>query len=123
MTATAGAQTRTATLTLDYSKNLGPMEMNHIALGQGGLSPYPMWDDRIAEIRTLHPKLIRLFVQEYFDVFLPRPLHFETLDQSVDEIVQAGATPLMAIAIKPKVLFPKIDQDIVDPTTTPSGRP
>jgi xylan 1,4-beta-xylosidase len=118
MAAMAAAQTRTATLTLDYSKTLGPMEMNHIALGQGGLSPYPMWNDRIAEIRTLHPKLIRLFVQEYFDV-LPAQgrYHFETLDPSVDEIVEAGATPLMLIAIKPKVLFPKIDQDIVDPTS------
>ena len=94
MVAMACAQTRTATLTLDYSKTLGPMEMNHIALGQGGLSPYPMWSDRIAEIRTLHPKLIRLFVQEYFDV-LPEHgrYHFETLDPSVDEIVETGATP------------------------------
>jgi xylan 1,4-beta-xylosidase len=116
MTVAGAAQTRTATVTLDYAKNLGPMEMNRIALGQGGLSPYPMWDDRIAEIRTLHPKLIRLFVQEYFDLLPARGrYHFDTLDQSVDEIVQAGATPLMVIAIKPKVLFPKIDQDVVDP--------
>ena len=103
-------------MTLDFTKNLGPMEMDHISLGQGGLSPYPMWNDRIAEIRTLHPRLIRLFVQEYFDL-LPASgrYHFDTLDQSVDEIVQAGARPLMLIAIKPKLLFPKIDQDIVDP--------
>jgi xylan 1,4-beta-xylosidase len=118
MAVTASAQTRSATLTLDYKKNLGPVEMNHMALGQGGLSPYPMWNDRIAEIRTLHPKLIRLFVQEYFDL-LPAHgrYHFDTLDQSVDEIVEAGATPLMTIAIKPKVLFPKVDQDVVDPTS------
>ncbi len=116
MATVACAQTRTATLTLEFNKNLGPMEMNHISLGQGGLSPYPMWDDRIAEIRALHPRLIRLFIQEYFDL-LPASgrYHFETLDQSVDEIVKAQALPLMTIAIKPKALFPKIDQDIVDP--------
>jgi xylan 1,4-beta-xylosidase len=115
-TVAGAAQTRTATLTLDYKKNLGPMEMNHIALGQGGLSPFPMWDDRIAEISTLHQSLIRLFVQEYFDL-LPAPgrYHFDTLDQSVDEIVQTGAKPLMDIAIKPKVLFPVVNQDIVEP--------
>ncbi len=44
----AFAQTRTATLTLDFTKNLGPAEMNHISLGQGGLSPDPIWDNRIA---------------------------------------------------------------------------
>lgn len=111
------AQTRQATLTLDFSKDLGPAQMDHISLGQGGLSPDPMWDNRIAEIRALHPHLIRLFVQEYFHV-MPAigKYQFETLDRSVDEIVQAGAIPLMTIAIRPKVLYPKIDQDIVDPT-------
>ncbi len=112
----AFAQTRTATLNLDFTKNLGPAEMSHISLGQGGLSPDPMWNNRVAEIRALHPHLIRLFVQEYFDL-LPAngQYHFETLDPSVNKIVRAGAVPLMCITIKPKVLFPKIDQDIVDP--------
>jgi len=111
------AQTRTATLKLDFAKDIGPMEMDHISLGQGGLSQDPMWDNRIAEIRALHPRLIRLFVQEYFNL-LPANgrYHFDTLDQSVDEIVRAGALPLMSITIKPKVLFPKVDQDVVDPT-------
>jgi xylan 1,4-beta-xylosidase len=111
------AQTREATVTLDFSKNLGPAQMDHISLGQGGLSPDPIWHSRIAEIRALHPRLIRLFVQEYFDV-MPAvgEYHFETLDRSVDDIVQAGAIPLMSITIRPKALYPKIDQDIVDPT-------
>ena len=116
MAYSAGAQSRTATLTLKFRNNLGPMEMDHISLGQGGLSPDPMWDNRIAEIRALHPRLIRLFVQEYFDLLPAKgQYHFETLDPSVDEIVRAGARPLMVIAIKPKVLFPAIDQNIVDP--------
>lgn len=92
------------------------MEMDHISLGQGGLSPDPMWDNRVAEVRALHPKLIRLFVQEYFNLLPAKgQYHFESLDRQVDEIVRAGATPLMVIAIKPRILFPKIDQDIVDP--------
>ena len=116
MTAAASAQTRTVTMNLDFSKNLGPMEIDHISLGQGGLSPDPIWDSRIAEIRALHPRLIRLFVQEYFDVLPTKgQYHFDTLDQSVHEIIQAGALPLMTITIKPKVLFPKVDQDIIDP--------
>jgi hypothetical protein len=109
-------QTRTATLTLDFGKSRGPMEMDHMALGQGGLSPDPIWDSRIAEIRALHPRLIRLFVQEYFDL-LPAEgqYHFDTLDQSIDEIIRVGAIPLLSITIKPKILYPKIDQDVIDP--------
>jgi hypothetical protein len=112
----AAAQTRNATLTLDFSKSIGPMEMDHISLGQGGISPDPMWDNRIAEIRTLHPRLIRLFVQEYFNVISEDgQYHFDTLDQSVNEIVRTGALPLMCIAIKPKLLFPTVDQDVAEP--------
>ncbi|HLH36080.1 MAG TPA: hypothetical protein VKX41_15525 [Alloacidobacterium sp.] len=112
----ATAQTRSATLTLDFAKDAGPMEMDHISLGQGGLSSEPMWHDRIAEVRAVHPHLIRLFVQEYFDL-LPARGHyaFDTLDKSVDDIVQAGAIPLMTIAFKPKVLYPRVDQDVIDP--------
>ena len=112
----ASAQPRDATLRLSFASNLGPLNIDHIALGQGGLSEYPMWDDRLAEIRALHPRLIRLFVQEYFDL-LPKPgvYHFDTLDQSVDLITRTGAKPLMSIAFKPKPLFPVVDQDIVEP--------
>jgi len=112
----APAQPREATLRLRFAGNLGPLKIDHIALGQGGLSEYPMWDDRVAEIRALHPRVIRLFVQEYFDLLPERGgYHFETLDQSVDLIVRAGATPLLSIAFKPKALFPLVDQDIVEP--------
>jgi hypothetical protein len=112
----AQAQPREATLGLSFVSNLGPLNIDHIALGQGGLSEYPMWDDRVAEIRALHPRLIRLFVQEYFDL-LPKAdtYHFAALDQSVDLITRAGAKPLLSIAFKPKLLFPLVDQDIVEP--------
>ncbi len=116
LSAASYAQIRTATLTLDFNKNIGSMQMDHISLGQGGLSPDPMWDNRIAEVRALHPHLIRLFVQEYFNL-LPANgrYHFATLDSSVDQIARAGAVPLMTIAIKPRLLYPKVDQDVVDP--------
>ena len=87
-----------------------------MALGQGGLSDEPMWDDRIAEIRALNPKVIRLFIQEYFKP-LPKPgrYYFETLDRSVETIQKAGAEPLMCLCFKPPLLFPEINQDVVEP--------
>ena len=105
------------TITVSLGERVGPMNIAHIgSLGQGGLSSEPMWDSRAAEIRALHPRLIRLFVQEYFDL-LPRAGHYDfgRLDRSVDTILKAGAKPLMCICFKPRLLYPVVNQDIVEP--------
>jgi Glycosyl hydrolases family 39 len=103
---------------LDFAEKLGPLEIDHVALGQGGLSEQPMWDDRVNEVRMLHPRMIRLFIQEYFDL-MPGSgkYHWDTLDASVDLIRKTGATPLMNIDFKPKLLYPVIDEKIVDPAS------
>lgn len=112
----ACAEEQAAQVTISLTDRSGPMHIERMALGQGGLSQEPMWDNRIAEIRALRPALIRLFIQEYFDL-LPAPgrYHFETLDRSVDTILATGAEPIMCICFKPKALFPVVDQDIVEP--------
>lgn len=101
---------------IDLSHPGAALEIDHMALGQGGLSPDTIWADRMPEIRALHPRIIRLFIQEYFNV-LPKPglPNWRTLDESVDLILRTGATPLMTIAFKPKILFPVVDQAITDP--------
>ena len=116
MASRAFAQEQAVQVTVSLADRLGPMHIERMALGQGGLSEEPMWEDRIAEIRALRPAVIRLFIQEYFDL-LPAPgrYHFDTLDQSVDTILATGAEPIMCICFKPKVLFPVVDQDIVEP--------
>ncbi len=107
---------QTAQVQVVFSERLGPMAMDQMALGQGGLSQEPMWADRIPEIRALHPRIIRLFIQEYFDLLPTKSVcHFDTLDRSVETILAAGAKPLMCICFKPKVLFPSVNQDIVEP--------
>lgn len=110
------AEEQPVQMTVSLSERLGPMHIERMALGQGGLSQEPMWDNRIAEIRALRPAVIRLFIQEYFDL-LPAPgqYHFETLDRSVDTILATGAEPIMCICFKPRTLFPAVDQDIVEP--------
>ena len=108
-------------LRVDFSTPGGPLNIDHIALGQGGLSSDPIWADRMPEIAILHPRVIRLFLQEYFDVMPERGRYnWSKLDPAVDLIRQTGATPLMTIAIKPRVLFPAIDDKITDPTDYPA---
>ena len=110
------AQPAPARVELQFGDRLGPTRIHQMALGQGGLSPDPMWDDRVAEVRALRPGIIRLFIQEYFDL-LPRAgrYQFDTLDRSVDLIRATGAEPLMCICFKPRVLFPEVNQDVVEP--------
>src|SRR4051812_30807143 len=109
-------QNQPAQVMVEFTNRLGPLQMDHMALGQGGLSDDPMFSGRVREIRALNPSLIRLFIQEYFDL-LPEAgrYHFEILDRCVDTITGTGAKPLMCICFKPRVLFPSIDQDIVEP--------
>jgi len=105
-----------ASIAVSFTNRLGPMNIERMALGQGGLSDTPMWADRVPEVRALHPAIIRLFIQEYFNLLPERGrYHFETLDKSVDTIMATGARPLMCICFKPRVLFPAVNQDIVEP--------
>src|SRR5215510_4732628 len=106
LTSVVLAQTEPARITVDLSERLGPLNIDRMALGQGGLSDDPMWADRISEIRALRPQVIRLFIQEYFHLLPERgQYHFNTLDRSVDTILQTGAKPLMCLCFKPRVLF------------------
>jgi len=99
-----------------FDQQLGPLNIDRMALGQGGLSDRPMWNSRTAEIRALRPRLIRLFVQEYFQLLPARGHdHFETLDHSVGTILETGARPLMCLCMKPRLLFPTVDQNVVEP--------
>jgi len=110
------AQAPVVQITVALNESLGPLEINRMALGQGGLSSDPIWAERVPEIRALRPRLIRLFIQEYFNLLPERGrFHFETLDRAVQPMLQAGAQPLMCICFKPRVLFPSLSQDIVEP--------
>ena len=71
-----------------------------------------------AKIRALlRPRLIRLFVQEYFNLLPEKGRdQFDILDRSVDTILKAGSKPLMCLCFKPRALFPKVDHDLVEPS-------
>jgi len=106
-----------ASMLLDVTQRLGPMQIDKLAsLGQGGQSPDPIWAGRAAEIRALHPRVIRLFHQEYFDELPSKGTYnFASMDKVVDLVRDSGSEPMMNICFKPKVLFPKIDPAIVEP--------
>ena len=108
----------TVELVVDTTQTIGEIDLTRYALGQGGLSEKPMIDAHIDQLARLQPRMIRLFIQEYFDLY-PKPgrYHWDTLDDSIEAILATGARPLLCLCFKPRVLFPKIDQDVVHPTS------
>src|SRR5580700_6728125 len=115
--ATSGSPTKPLPVRLSLDAARGLLHIERMALGQGGLSSEPMFDSRVAEIKALRPALIRVFIQEYFNLLPSRwRYYFDTLDRTVDTIVRTGASPLMCICFKPHLLFPKVDQTLVEPT-------
>jgi xylan 1,4-beta-xylosidase len=104
-------------LFIDSAHPAGDIDLTRYALGQGGLSHEPMFDVHLDQVATLKPQTIRLFVQEYFDLYPERGrYHWDTLDRSIENILATGAKPLMCLCFKPRVLYPQINQDIVHPT-------
>ncbi|MGI8603778.1 MAG: GH39 family glycosyl hydrolase [Verrucomicrobiales bacterium] len=104
-------------LTIDPSTTAGEIDLTRYSLGQGGLSDKPIIDPHIEQLGQLDPQTIRLFVQEYFNLLPERGrYHWTTLDKSIEAILGTGAKPIMALCFKPRLLYPKIDQDIVHPT-------
>jgi len=108
---------RAVAVSVTTALGLGPLEIGKVAsLGQGGQSEDPIWEGRAAEVRALRPRLIRLFLQEYFDLLPAKgTYHFDTLDKLLDLTQRSGAEPLMNICFKPKLLFPRIAPEVVEP--------
>ncbi len=103
-------------LFIDSSKAEGEIDLTRYALGQGGLSDKPMFEAHVEQIAQLHPRTIRVFVQEFFDLYPAHgQFHWEKLDKFIENILVTKAKPILALCFKPKVLFSKIDQHIVHP--------
>lgn len=105
-------------LSIDVSSVSGEIDLTKYSLGQGGLSAQPMIDVHLPQIQQLHPRTIRFFIQEYFNLYPAHgKYHWDTLDKTLDAIVATGAHPIPDICFKPAVLFPKLDQDSVTPSS------
>ena len=113
----AAASAEPVELVIDSAHPAGEIDLTRYSLGQGGLSHEPMFDVHLDQVARLKPRTIRLFVQEYFDLYPERGrYHWDTLDRSLENILATGAKPLMSLCFKPRILYPQTDQDIVHPT-------
>src|SRR2546427_11299596 len=105
-------------LIVDSARAGEQIDLTRYALGQGGLSDKPMFDSHLDHLAQLHPQTIRIFIQEFFELYPERGrFHWNTLDKVIETILTTKAKPILCLCFKPKVLFPKIDQHVVHPTS------
>ncbi|MGC9349173.1 MAG: GH39 family glycosyl hydrolase [Anaerolineae bacterium] len=97
---------------VDTRAKLGPLELWRHTIGHGGINPHPLSDRVVAGAAALQPRLIRIFVQEFFAVY---PDHgrfdWSRLDPYMEALARTGAHLVAAITIKPPPLYPEIDHD------------
>lgn len=105
-------------LDIDLAVNRGEIDIRRHAFGQGGADEPPLTPKVIEKLKYLRPRLVRLFIQEFYNVYPDHNTYDWTrLDKAVETIIETGAKPLMCICIKPKVLYPVINQQITRPTS------
>src|SRR5258706_1649421 len=103
-------------LSVDAQSDAGPLELWRHTLGHGGINTNPLSPRVIDGTKSLHPRLIRIFIQEFFNIYPDHGKYdWSKLDPYMDSFAVTGAKVVAAITIKPKVLYPQIDQKIWRP--------
>jgi beta-xylosidase len=103
-------------LSIDAKSDQGPLELWRHTLGQGGVNSNPLSPRVIEGTKPLHPRLVRIFLQEFFNIYPDHGKYdWSKLDPYMDSFAATGAKVVAAITIKPKVLYPQIDQKIWRP--------
>jgi hypothetical protein len=102
---------------VETQERLGALEWWRHALSHGGINRLPLPERVVEGLAKLKPRLIRIFVQEHFNVYPERGrFDWSLMDPFMDALAGTGAKVVAAITIKPKVLYPKVDHSIWRPT-------
>jgi hypothetical protein len=100
-----------AAVTVDLKAEQGPLEAWRHTIGHGGVNSTPLPDRVVKGVAKLRPRLIRIFIQEFFNVYPEHDRYdWSRLDPYMDALAKTDAKVVAAITIKPKPLYPKLDQ-------------
>ena len=101
---------------VDFGEIIGRINFKNHSFGIGGVNPAPMPERIVKGMSKLKPGLVRIFIQEFF--FIEKDngeLDFSVLDKYMRAINQTGADIMASICIKPKSLYPVVDETIWRP--------
>ena len=95
---------------------LEPFEWWRHTIGHGGVNSLSLSEKVRMGAKKLSPKLIRIFIQEFFYIYPEHGVYdFTKLDEYMDSMAATGATVVAAICIKPECLYPVKDASIFMP--------
>jgi xylan 1,4-beta-xylosidase len=113
----------TADVRVDARSDLGPLEAWRHGAGHGGINSRPLPDPVIRGLAKLRPRLTRIFIQQFFDIYPERGrFDWSRLDPYMDALTKTGAKVVAAITLKPKPLFPAVDQEVWRPNDVDEWR-
>lgn len=102
---------------VDAAAGLGLLQAYRHTVGHGGINTVPLPSRVVEGVRKLRPRLIRIFLQEFFRVYPDHGRYdWERLDPYMDAFARTGAKIVAAICLKPPVLFPEVDQSLWRPS-------
>lgn len=101
---------------VDAGKNTGSFDWWRHSLGHGAVNSTPLPERVSKAVKNLKPKLIRIFLQEYFNVYPDHGVFdWSKLDPYMESFANTGAKIVATINFKPPVLFPVRDHSICKP--------
>jgi xylan 1,4-beta-xylosidase len=112
-----------AHIDVDLKAGMGASEPWRHSPGHGGINARPLPDRVVRGAAALRPRLIRIFIQEFFAIYPERGrFDWSRLDPYMDAMARTGAKVVAAITIKPKALFPRIDPSVWRPADAAEWR-
>jgi len=103
-------------LTVDWAKELGSIDLRNHSAGIGGVHSMPPPAPVVEAMAAIKPRMIRIFLQEFFYIYPDHGVFdWSKMDAYMDAVHAMGADIMASICIKPKVLFPEVDQKVFMP--------
>ena len=104
-------------VSVQFDKTQGALCYRNHSFGIGGINSLPIPARVVDGVKKLKPKMIRIFLQEFFFIY---PDHYvfdwTKMDAYIKAVHETGADIMAHITIKPKPLYPIIDENIWMPT-------
>ncbi|MCL2461239.1 MAG: hypothetical protein FWF44_01115 [Defluviitaleaceae bacterium] len=106
-------------LAVGWGQDKGPLDLRNHSAGIGGVQSAPAPQAVVEATAALKPRLIRIFLQEFFFIYPDHGVFdWQKMDAYMDAVHAMGGDIMASICVKPRVLYPEIDEKIWMPNDT-----